>query len=81
MKRKTLLGVVVFAYRLGRAKLECGLPPRLGGRHAGAQILLGLQRKMFGDLFPQALVGAPPVAKFDRRMKKRRRNFMPGPPL
>jgi hypothetical protein len=30
-KRKTLLGVVVLADRLGRAKLQCGLPTRLGG--------------------------------------------------
>ena len=60
MKRKTLLGVVVLADGLGRAKLERGLSPRLGGRHAGAQILLSLQGEMFGDLFAQALVGAPP---------------------
>ena len=59
MKRKTLLGVVALAYGLRRAKLQCGLPPRLGGRHAGAQVLLSLQGKMFGHLFLQALVGAP----------------------
>ena len=38
-KWKTLLGVVLLAYDLGGAKLECSLPPRLGRRHAGAQIL------------------------------------------
>ena len=58
-KRKTLLGVVLLANGLGRAKLQCGLPPRLGGRHAGAQVLLGLQGKMLGHLFLEALVGAP----------------------
>jgi len=50
--------VVVFPYRLGRAKLECGLAPRLSGRHSGAQIRLSLEREMFGDLFLQALVRA-----------------------
>ena len=54
---EALLGVMVFPDRFGRAELECGLPPRLGGRHTGAQILLGLEREMFGDLFLQALVG------------------------
>ncbi len=58
-KRKTLLGVVLLANGLGRAKLQCGLPARLGGRHAGAQILLSLQGKMLGHLFLEALVGAP----------------------
>jgi hypothetical protein len=58
-KRKTLLGVVVLAYGLGRAKLQCGLPPRLGGRHAGTQILLSLQGKVLGHLFLKTLVGAP----------------------
>jgi hypothetical protein len=58
-KRKTLLGVVVLANGLGRAKLERGLPPRLGGRHADAQILLSLQGKMLGDLSLETLVGAP----------------------
>jgi hypothetical protein len=54
-----LLGVVAFPYRLRRAELERGLPPSLGGRHAGTQILLSLQGKMLGHLFLQALVGAP----------------------
>jgi hypothetical protein len=62
-KRKTLLGVVVLAYGLGRAKLQCGLPPRLGGRHAGAQILLSLQGKMLGHLFPQPFIVLPPGGK------------------
>ena len=53
---QALLSVVVLAYRLGRAKLECGLPTRLDGGHTGAQVMLGLERKMFGDLFLQALV-------------------------
>jgi hypothetical protein len=44
---------------LGGAKLQCGLTPRLSGRHAGTQILLSLQGKMFGHLFLEALVGAP----------------------
>jgi hypothetical protein len=48
---KTLLTVVIFPYRLGSAKLERGLPPRLDGRHPSAQILLGLEREMFGELF------------------------------
>ena len=30
-KWKTLLGVVLLAYGLGCAKLQCGLPARLGG--------------------------------------------------
>jgi hypothetical protein len=58
-KRETLLGVVLLAYGLGRTKLQCGLPARLDGRHAGAQILLGLQGHMFGYLLTEALVGAP----------------------
>src|ERR1700678_639187 len=33
-ERKTLLRVVVLAYRLGRTKLQCGLPTRLGWWHA-----------------------------------------------
>jgi hypothetical protein len=57
-KRKTLLGVVLLANGLGRAKLQCGLPTRLGGRHAGTQILLSLQGKMLGHLFTDTLVGA-----------------------
>ena len=56
---QALLGVMVFPYRFGRAELECGLAPRLGGRHTGAHVLLRLERKMFGDLFLQALVGTP----------------------
>jgi hypothetical protein len=28
---QALLGVMMFPYRFGRAKLECGLAPRLGG--------------------------------------------------
>jgi hypothetical protein len=62
-KRKTVFGVVLLANGLGRAKLQCGLPPRLGGRHAGTQILLSLQGKMLGDLFLEALVGAPSGGK------------------
>jgi hypothetical protein len=58
-ERKTLLGVVVLANGLSRAKLQCGLPTRLGGRHAETQILLSLQGKMLGHLFLEALVGAP----------------------
>jgi hypothetical protein len=58
-ERKTLLGVVLLANGLGRAKLQCGLPMRLGGRHAGTQILLSLQGKMLGHLFTDTLVGAP----------------------
>ncbi len=58
-KRKTLLGVVVLANGLGRAKLQRGLPARLDGRHAGTQIFLSLQGKMLGHLFMEALVGAP----------------------
>jgi len=30
-KRKTVFRVVLLANGLGRAKLQCGLPPRLGG--------------------------------------------------
>jgi hypothetical protein len=44
---------------LRRAEPEHGLPSRLGGRHAGAHVFLRLERKMFGDLFLQALDGAP----------------------
>ena len=58
-QRKTLLGVVVFANGLGRAKLQCGLPPRLGWWQTGAQVLFSLQGKMLGHLFLEALVGAP----------------------
>ena len=58
-KRKTLLGVVLLAYGLGRTKLQCGLPARLDGRHAGTQVLFSLQGEMLGHLFTEALVGAP----------------------
>jgi hypothetical protein len=58
-ERKTLLGVVLVAYGLGRTKLQCGLPARLDGRHADAQVLLSLQGHMFGHLLTEALVGAP----------------------
>jgi len=51
---------VVFADRFRRTQLDCGLAPRFGGRHASAQILFCLERKMFGDLFLQALVGILP---------------------
>src|SRR5580658_3485932 len=51
---------MVFPYPFGRAELEHGLPPRLGGGHTGAQILLGLECKVPGNLFAQALVGTPP---------------------
>jgi hypothetical protein len=57
-ERKPLLGVVLLADGLGRAKLECGLPPRLGGRHAGTHILLSLQGKMLGHFFLEALISA-----------------------
>jgi hypothetical protein len=57
---KTLLSVMVFAYRFGRAELEHGLAARLGGRHPRAHVLVGLEREMFGKLFAQALVGAAP---------------------
>jgi hypothetical protein len=56
---KALLSVVVFPYRFRCAKLEPGLSPGLGGRHAGTQILFSLQGKMLGDLFLEALVAAP----------------------
>src|SRR5579863_5797822 len=45
--------------RFGRSKLQRRLPPRLIVRHAGAKILFGLQRKMFGDLFAETLVSSP----------------------
>ena len=72
---KSLLVVVVFPDRLGRAELECGLPPRLGGRHAGAQILLGLQREMFGDLFPQTLVGTAPGGEIRQAYEEASQEF------
>ena len=72
---KALLGVVVFPYRFGRAKLECGLPPRLGGRHTGAQILLRLEREMFGDLFLQALVGTPPCREIGKANQEASQEF------
>jgi hypothetical protein len=58
-----LLKVVVFPYRFGCAKLEPGLSPRLGRGHARAQILLCLERKMFGNLFLQPLVATPPCGE------------------
>jgi hypothetical protein len=54
---------MVFLYRGSRTKLECGLASRLGGRHACAQVLLDLQRKMSGNLFPQTFVGTSPCHK------------------
>ncbi len=53
-----MLGVVVLADRFRCTELDSGLSPRFGGRHVGAQILFGLERKMFGDLFLQAFVRA-----------------------
>ena len=50
--------MVLLADRFRRSQLDCGLAPCFGGRHASAQILFGLQRKMFSDLFLQALVRA-----------------------
>jgi hypothetical protein len=43
--------VVVFPYFCG-AQLEYGLSPRLAGRHPRPQVLLGLERKIFGNLLP-----------------------------
>jgi hypothetical protein len=57
---QALLGVVTLADRLGCAKLDSGPAARFGGGHAGAQVLLGLEGDMFGDLFLETLVGAPP---------------------
>ncbi|HTY85436.1 MAG TPA: hypothetical protein VMB19_14530 [Silvibacterium sp.] len=48
---KTLLSVVLFPYRFGRAKLEPGLSSRLGRSHARTQILFDLEREMFGEFF------------------------------
>ena len=73
--------MVVLAYGLGRTKLQCGLPARLAGGYAGAQVFLRLQRQPFDDLFLQALTAPLAVEKFDRRMKKRRRIFMAVPLL
>src|SRR6202453_4328410 len=50
---------VVLADSLRSALLQCGLPPRLCGRHSGAKILVCLEREMFGEFIPEALVGAP----------------------
>src|ERR1700723_2155069 len=54
-----LLSMVVLADSLRSAQLQCGLPPRLCGRHSGAKILVCLEREMFGEFIPEALVGAP----------------------
>jgi len=54
---------VVLAYGLDGTKLQCGLPPRLGGRHAGTQILLSLQGKMLGHLFMERWSARLPVVK------------------
>jgi len=51
--------VVILSHRPHSAELQHGLPPRLLHIHPRAQILLDLERKMFGDLLSQALVGAP----------------------
>ena len=59
----------------GRAELERGLPPRLGRRHAGAQILLCLEREMFGDLFLQALVGTPPGGEIRQAYEEASQEF------
>ena len=65
----------LFPDRLSRAELERGLPPRLGGRHAGAQVLLCLERKMFGDLFLQALVGTPPGGEIRKAYEEASQEF------
>jgi hypothetical protein len=74
-KRKTLLGVVLLGYGLGRTKFQCGLPPRLDRRDAGAQVLLSLQGKMLGRLFTDTLVGAS-GSEVRETNEKRRRNLM-----
>ena len=58
-----LLGVMVFPDYLSRAELQHCLPPRLGRRHASAQVLFCLEREMFGELFPQAFLGTPPSSE------------------
>jgi hypothetical protein len=54
-----LLSVVVLADSLRSAQPQCGLPPRLCGRHSGAKILVCLEREMFGEFILKALVSAP----------------------
>ena len=72
---KTLLVVMAVSYRLGCAKLECGLPPRLRVRHARAQILFGLERKMSGDLFLEALVGTAPGGEIRQAYEEASQKF------
>jgi hypothetical protein len=48
--------MVVVAGRGSPTQFDCGMAPRFDGRHAGAQILLGLKREMFGEFLLQALV-------------------------
>jgi hypothetical protein len=72
---KTLLSVVLIPYRFGGAKLDPGLSPRLGEGHARVQILFDLEREMFGDLFAQALVVAPPGCEVDRAYQEATQEF------
>ncbi len=62
-QRQPLFRVIVFAYRLHRAKLQHRLAARLSGRHACAEILLRLPRQMLLHLFPQPLVVPPAGGK------------------
>jgi hypothetical protein len=74
-ERKSLLGVVLLAYGLGGTKLQCGLPARLDGWHAGAEVLLSLQGHMFGHLLTEALVGAPPACEVGKTYEKAPQEF------
>src|SRR5580692_201385 len=67
--------MVLFAYRFARAQLNGGLAPRLGRRHSGAQILLGLEGKMFGDLFLQASIIPTAVDEVGESYEKASQEF------
>ncbi len=59
-QREPLFSVVVLANCRCRPELQHRLPPRLGRRHAGADVRFGLQRQMLFHLLAQApLAGTP----------------------
>ena len=50
-----------FAHALHAAKVRHGDPPRFGGTHAGANVLLRFEIDVKSDLFAEFVVGCAPA--------------------
>jgi len=74
-QRQPPFRVILFPHCLHRAKLQHRLAARLGRPHAGAQILLGLEREVFGDFILQALVGTPPCGEIRQAYEEASQEF------